>query len=94
MRRKAMAMDDALHATIRGNLSQVNAAAVTMKQSKNTIDGFLATEVYSKYGDDFDSSIEDLLAATDANDQEGSKEAILRLEKSCIECHFLINQPD
>jgi len=66
MRRKAMAMDDALHATIRGNLSQVNAAAVTMKQSKSTIDGFLATEVYSKYGDDFDSSIEDLLAATDA----------------------------
>lgn len=94
MRRKSNAMDDALHATISGNLSQVNAAAGRIKQSAGTIDGFLATEVYKKHGDDFFSSIEDLLAATAANDRDGSKEAILRLEKSCIECHYLINQPD
>jgi hypothetical protein len=92
MRRKASAMDDALYAMIRGNMNQVNAAAVTMKQSASTIDGFLATEVYKKYGDDFYASIDQLLATTAANDQEGAKEAILRLEKSCIECHNLINQ--
>ncbi len=94
MRRKASAMDDALHAAIRGNLSQVNAAAVRMKQSASTIDGFLATEVYKMHGDDFHSSIDDLLAATDAGDRDGTKEAILRLERSCIECHYLINQPE
>ncbi len=45
MRRKAVAMEDALHAIIGGNLPEVNSAAVRMKQSARTIDGFLATEV-------------------------------------------------
>jgi len=94
MRRKAAAMDDALHAAIRGNLAQVNAATVRMRQSATKIDGFLSTDVYTQYGEDFYRAIEDLLAASGANDRDGSKEAILRLEKSCIECHFLINQPD
>lgn len=93
MRRKAVAMEDALHAIIGGNLSQVNAAAVRMKQSAGKIDGFLATEIYKKHGDDFHGSIEELLAATTANDREATKVAILRLEKSCIDCHYLINQP-
>jgi len=94
MRRKAAAMDDALDATISGNLRRVNAAAVRMRQAANTIDGFLATEVYDKYGEDFHRSIDDLIAATSENDREATKEAVLRLEKSCIECHFWINQPD
>ncbi|HBJ37643.1 MAG TPA: hypothetical protein DDZ51_23380 [Planctomycetaceae bacterium] len=94
MRRKAVAMEDALQAILGGNLSRVNAAAVRMKQSARTIDGFLATEVYKTHGDDFHGSIEDLITATAANDRDGAKEAILRLEKSCIECHYLINQPE
>lgn len=93
MRRKSVAMEDALHAIIGGNLSQVNSAAVRMKQSARTIDGFLATEVYKKFGDDFYGSLDDLIATTEAKDRDGAKEAILRLEKSCIECHYLINQP-
>jgi cytochrome c556 len=93
MRRKATAMEDALNAIIRGNLAQVNAAAVRMKRSAITIDGYLATEAYEKFGEDFHQSIEELLAATAANDREVSKQAILRLENSCIECHYLINQP-
>ena len=87
-------MDEALNATIGGNLTRVNAAAVRMKQAASTIDGFLATPVYAKHGEDFHSSIDDLIAATSQNDREGTKEAILRLEKSCIECHYLINPPD
>jgi len=93
MRHKASAMDEALHATIDGNLVRVNTATTKLKQFANRIDGFLATEIYSQYGDDFHRAIEDLLAASEANDREGSKEAILRLERSCIECHFLINEP-
>lgn len=94
MRRKAVAMEDALHAIIGGNLPEVNSAAVRMKQSARTIDGFLATEVYKKHGDDFHGSLEDLITTTAAGDRDGAKEAILRVEKSCIECHYLINQPD
>jgi hypothetical protein len=92
MRRKADAMDDALHAIVRGDLAKVNAAAVKMKEFASTIDNFLSTDVYRQYGDDFYRSIEDLKIATSENDEDGSKEAILRLEKSCIECHFLINR--
>ena len=91
MRRKSAAMDEALQAMLRGNLVRVNAAAVRMRRSAAKIDGFLSTEVYDRYGEDFFGALDDLLAATEANDREGSKEAILRLEKSCIDCHFLIN---
>jgi hypothetical protein len=94
MRRKAAAMDEALNATIGGNLRRVNAAAGRMKQAASKIDGFLATEVYANYGEDFHRSIEELLVATSENNREGTKEAILRLEKSCIECHYLINRPE
>lgn len=94
MRRKAVAMEDTLEAIIGGNLSQVNSAAIRMKESAKTIDGFLATEVYKKHGDDFHASLDDLIATTAANDRQGAKAAILKLENSCIECHFLINQPD
>lgn len=91
MRRKSAAMDAALSATLRGNLAQVNAATRRIRESAGRITGFLSTDMYNQYGDDFFQAIEDLLAATSANDREASKEAILRLEKSCIDCHFLIN---
>ncbi len=93
MRRKSAAMDEALQAIIRGNLAKVNAAAVKMKRSAGNIDGFLSTPVYDEHGEEFYRAIDDLLAASGENDRDASRDAILRLEKSCIECHYLINQP-
>jgi len=92
MRRKASAMDDALAAIIRGSLPQVHAAARSMKDSARTIDGFIRSEAYQNHGEDFYEAIDDLLDATTANNLERSKDAILRLEKSCIECHYFINR--
>lgn len=92
MRRKASSMDDALAAIIRGSLPQVHAAARSMKDSARTIDGFIRSEAYQNHGKEFYQAIDDLLDATTANNLDRSKEAILRLEKSCIECHYLINR--
>ncbi|SRR6056297_1417213 len=94
MQEKSDAMDDVLHAVVRGRLEEVSEAAVRMKSSANTINGYLATDVYEKYGEDFYRAIADIRVAANAKDRESAKEAILRLERSCIECHYLITPPE
>lgn len=93
MRHKSDAMDDVLHAVIEGKLADVSAAAGRVKDCSSAIDRFLSTDVYEKYGTDFYAAIEDVRSAADSGDREAAKEAILRLERSCIECHFLLSQP-
>ena len=94
MRHKAEAMDDVLELVIAGRLADVSDAAGRVKDCSDAINGYLSTDVYQKYGEDFYAAIEDLRKAADAGDRGATKEAILRLERSCIECHFLIDQPD
>jgi hypothetical protein len=94
MRRKVEAMDQSRHSILRGRLPQVNAAAARMHEYARTIEGFLATDVYKKHGDEFYEAIEELRIASGADDREGTKEAFLRLERSCIDCHYLLAQPD
>jgi hypothetical protein len=40
----------------------------------------------------FQQSVDDLIAASGKKDVNSAKEAVLRLERSCIECHMLMNQ--
>lgn len=94
MLRKSRAMRDVLDAMIRGRLDRVEASAARMRRFASGIDGFLATDVYEKYGDDFYTALDDLQDAANQKDQGAAKDAVLRLEKSCIECHLLINQPE
>ena len=91
MRRKSDSMQDILDAIVRGRLNRVNAAAVDMERYAATIDGYLSTDVYEKHGKSFNEAIQNLKRATEQNDAELTKEAALRLERSCLECHMLIN---
>lgn len=94
MRRKSDAMDDALQAIVRGRLSQVRDAAERMEECANAIDGYLSTEVYTMHGEEFYQAIEELRVSAGNKDRQGAKEAILRLERSCIDCHYLITVPE
>lgn len=62
-----------------------------MERYGETIDGYLASELYDKYGEDFHQAVADLAAAAAQEDVNNAKEAALRLEQSCIECHMLLN---
>ena len=91
MHRKSEAMHDILDEMIAGNLGSVHSAAKRMARYGETIDGYLASESYDIYGMDFHQSVEDLAAAAAESDAIKAKEAALRLERSCIECHELLN---
>jgi len=91
MRRKSEAMHDILDEMVMGNLGRVHSAAKRMERYGKTIDSLLASEVYDKLSRDFYQAVDDLTAATAHEDINNAKEAALRLEKSCIECHILLN---
>lgn len=91
MRRKSEAMHDILDEMVAGNLNRVHSAAKRMERYGETIDGFLASELYEKYGGDFHQAVDDLTAAASKENVDKAKEAALRLEQSCMECHMLLN---
>ena len=91
MLRKSETMHDILDGMVMGNLGRVHSAAKRMGRYGKTIDSFLASELYDTYSGDFYQAVDDLTAATAHDDFNNAKEAALRLEKSCIECHMLLN---
>lgn len=92
MHRKSEAMHDILDEMVAGNLGRVHSAANRMERYGDAIDGYLASELYDKYGVDFHQAVDDLTAAAAQDDVNNAKEAALRLEQSCIECHMLLNR--
>lgn len=92
MHRKSVAMQTILEAMIRGDLRRVERAAKQLVDYRKTIENFLSSDEYEKYGEDFRKSVDDVIEAAAQKDQNSAKEAILRLERSCIECHLLMNQ--
>lgn len=91
MHRKSKEMHDILDDMVAGDLERVQAAATRMKRYGNMISGFLKSESYDKYSVDFQQSVGDLTTAAGRNDFSNAQDAVLRLEKSCIECHQLLN---
>lgn len=91
MHRKSEAMHDILDSMVSGNLQDVHSKAKRMERYGKTIDDFLASEAYKKYGADFHRAVDDLIVAAAQEDVDNAKEAALRLERSCIECHILLN---
>jgi len=94
MQRKSNAMHRALDAIVDGRLDDVEAEAADIRQYAIEIKGYLATEVYKKAGEEFYESLDVLEAAAGRNDRQATKQAILRLENSCIDCHYLIKEPE
>jgi hypothetical protein len=91
MHRKSEAMHDILDEMVAGNLGRVHSAAKRMERYGETTDGYLASELYDKYGADFHKAVDELSAAAAQQDVHNVKEAALRLERSCIECHMVVN---
>jgi len=92
MRRKADALHDLLDGMVDGKLHRVEDAAGRVKANARGIDSYLATDIYVRHGDAFFRAVEDVERAARREDLEAAKEAALRLERSCIECHMLLNQ--
>ena len=92
MHRKSSAMQDILDGMIRGDLKEVNAAAKRMENYGFTIEWYVSHSEYDRHGEDFRDSVNALQDATQRRDGESAKEAILALERSCIECHMVMNQ--
>jgi hypothetical protein len=94
MHRKSMAMQTILDGLIRGDLQRVETAASQLVDYGKMIEHFLSSAEYEKHGEDFRNSVGDVIDASAREDKNSAKEAVLRLERSCIECHLLMNQRD
>jgi hypothetical protein len=92
MHRKTMAMQTILDGMIRGDLQRVEKAANQLVGYRDTIAQFISSAEYEKHGEDFRKSVDDVIDAAARKDLNSAKEATLRLERSCIECHLLMNQ--
>ena len=92
MHRKTMAMQTIMDGMIRGDLHRIKTAARQLVEYGDAIEHYLSSAEYEKYGEDFRRSLSDVINAANRSDQKSAKEAVLRLERSCIECHQLMNQ--
>lgn len=92
MHRKTNAMHDILDGMIRGDLRRVETAANRMNDYGNTIEWYLSAAEYEKHGENFRGAVDHLRAAAGERDMDSAKEATLRLERSCIECHVLMKE--
>ena len=92
MRRKADALHDLLDGMVDGKLGRVEDAAEKVRANAKGIDSYLSTDIYIRHGDAFFEAVEDVQRAARREDLEAAKEAALRLERSCIECHMLLKQ--
>lgn len=71
---------------------RIKTAARQLVEYGDAIEYYLSSAEYEKYGEDFRRSLSDVINAANRSDQKSAKEAVLRLERSCIECHQLMNQ--
>jgi hypothetical protein len=92
MRRKADALHDLLDGLVDGKLDRVEDAAGRVKANAKGIESYLLTDIYVRHGDAFFEAVDDVQRAAGREDLETAKEAALRLERSCIECHMLLNE--
>lgn len=92
MHRKSIAMHAILDGIIQGDLTRVKSSANQLVDYEYAIQRHLSSVEYEKHGTDFRTAVEDLIEASTQKDNHSAKEAILRLESSCIECHLLMNR--
>ena len=92
MRRKSKAMKDILDGMIREDFNRLDRGAKWMKSYNAAIEHFLHFPEYERLSDEFSQSLDDLSEAAIRKESNLAKEAVLRLERSCIECHMLLNQ--
>jgi hypothetical protein len=92
MHRKSQTMANILDGLVRSNMRSVEKSAEHMKFIGVHLDWYSSSELYENNDERFRQSVLDLIEAANQRDHEAAKESALRLERSCIECHALINR--
>ncbi len=92
MHRKTRTMEQILDGLVRGDLRRVQESAEHMQSIGQTINWYLSLPVYKRNDEIFRDSTLAVLEAARQGDHAAAKESALQLERSCIECHALINQ--
>lgn len=91
MHRKTRTMEQILDGLVRGNMRRVENSAEHMKSIGLHFDWYSSNELYDSSNELFRQSTLDLIDAAQRRDHDAAKESALLLERSCIECHALIN---
>ncbi len=94
MHRKTRTMGQILDGLVRGDLRRVENSAEHMKSIGLHVNWYSSSEVYENNNEPFRQSTFDLIDAAQRRDLDAAKESALRLERSCIECHALINRKE
>jgi hypothetical protein len=92
MHRKTRTMEQILDGLVRGDMRRVENSAEHMKSIGFHVDWYSSSELYENNSELFRHSTFDLIGAAQRRDHVAAKEAALQLERSCIECHALINR--
>ena len=92
MHRKTQAMEQILDGLVRGDLRRVEKSAEHMKSIGVHVNWYSSSEVYENNNDLFRQLTFYLIDAAQRRDHVAAKESALQLERSCIECHALINR--
>jgi hypothetical protein len=92
MHRKTRTMNLITDGLVRGELRRVQSSAETMWEIGQTLNWYLSSDQFEDNNRIFRDSTRDLVQAARQRDHDAAKEAALRLERSCIECHALINR--
>ena len=91
MHRKTRTMEQILDGLVRGNMRRVEKSAEHMKSIGVHLNWYSSSELYENNDELFRQLTFELIEAAQHRDHDAAKESALRLERSCIECHALIN---
>ncbi|MEM6274773.1 MAG: hypothetical protein AAF735_05990 [Myxococcota bacterium] len=94
MQRKSATMRELLETVRVGELGKVDSLADQLQTYSSTIERHLSTDAYVRHGADYFAAIESLNAAAARDDHQATKEAVLSVERSCIDCHYLLLDPE
>lgn len=92
MHRKTRTMENVLDGLVRGDLNRVKDSADRMWEIGHSLNWYVSSPLYEDNDEVFRQSTAELIEAAREGDYEAAKESALRLERSCIECHALINR--
>ncbi|MEE4360741.1 MAG: hypothetical protein V2I63_04370 [Pseudomonadales bacterium] len=90
MLRKSQDLQLMIDALVRGRLQQIEPAAMRMSGYARAIEHFVDTDIYRSHGSEFHAALTALRQAASEGDGPAAREALFRLEASCMDCHALL----
>jgi hypothetical protein len=92
MHRKTRSMDNILDGLVLGDLNYVEKSAQQMWDIGHSLNWYMSSRLYENNDQIFRDSTAGLIEAARERNYDAAKESALLLERSCIECHALINR--